>query len=329
MKKYLLSLLILILSIALYGQRIRGIVLDQSTGLPIDYASVFFGGTFVGTTTDEKGCFELDVSKYKSRPLSISAMGYHSVSITDYIAGEERRILLEPKTFEIEEVSVSTRSLVRKRKACMRIFKNEFIGLTTYSRKCYIMNEEDITFNYGSDRDTLRAYASKPIRIKNLSLGYEISYHLDRFEHVRKTQTTLYTGDIIFERDLTIDEESSRKYKLRRANAFTGSSMHFFRSLWSDSLNAAGFVLTNYRTGREVNYDQVVSQDFHGRKSLVYNQSLQIAFYDKLSYIAFLAFQVHFEKDGYFEPTAIIWTGEMSKQRIADSLPYEYSPGQL
>ena len=326
MKRYLLSLLILNLGFALCGQQIRGVVLDQSTGLPIDYASVFFGGTFVGTTTDEKGHFELDVSKYQSRPLSVSAMGYHPASITDFSTGEIHQVLLEAKVYDIEEVRVSTRSLVRKRKACLRIFKNEFIGLTTNSRKCYIMNEEDITFNYGSDRDTLRAYASKPLRIQNLSLGYEISYHLDRFEYARKTQTTLYTGDIIFERDLTSDEESSRKFKWRRANAFTGSSMHFFRSLWADSLNASGFVLTNYRTGTKVDYDQIVSQDFQGRKSLVYNQSLQIAYIDKLSFISFLAFQVYFQQDGYFEPTAIIWTGEMSKQRVADSLPYEYVP---
>lgn len=328
MKKYLLSLLILNLAFALSGQRIKGVVLDQSTGLPIDYASVFFGGTFVGTTTDTDGCFELDVTKYRSRSLTISAMGYHPGSITDLIAGEIYQVLLEPKAYDLEEVSVSTKSLVRKRRACMRIFRNEFIGLTANARRCFILNEEDITFNYGSDKDTLRAYASKPIRIQNLSLGYEISYHLDRFEYARKTNTMLYTGDIIFERDMAVDEESSKKYKLRRDNAYTGSSMHFFRLLWTDSLQGSGFVLTNYRTGKELSYEQIVSQDFQGRKSLIYDQSLQIAYYDKLSYISFLKFQVHFAQDGYFEPTSIIWTGEMSKQRIADSLPYEYlTPG--
>jgi hypothetical protein len=327
MKKYLLCFLILIPGLASRGQIINGVVTDQETGLPIDYASVFFDGTFVGTTTSADGSFELDAGKYLSRPLSVSAVGYYSSMMTDFTPGQDLDVSLKPRVFEIQEVSVSTRSLVRKRRACMRTFKNEFIGLTTNARNCHILNEEDITFNYGSDRDTLKAYASRPIRIRNLSLGYEISYHLDRFEYARKTQTVLYTGNIVFDHDLAVDEKSLLKYERRRVNAYGGSSKHFFRSLWTNTLEGSGFMLTNYRTGDEVRYEEIVAVNFHGRKSMVYKESLQIAYYDKLSYISFLAFQVHFELDGYFEPTSIVWTGEMCKQRIADFLPYEYLPG--
>ena len=324
MKKSLFAFLILCFCISVGGQQIRGIVLDKETFAPIDYASVFFDGTFVGTTTDMNGGFELDVSKYKSRSLSISAVGYHPVSISEFLPGEVLQVELIPRVFELEEVVVSTKSLVRKRRACMRIFKNEFIGLTTNSRKCYILNEEDITFNYGSDQDTLRAYASNPIHIRNLSLGYDISYHLDRFEYYRRTQTTLYTGSIVFNQDLAEDEESMQRYERRRAYAFTGSSKHFFRSLWANSLESDGFVLTNYRTGQALRCEDIVSQDFQGRKFLVYNQDIQIDYYSNLSYISFREFQVYFEADGYFEPLPIIWTGKMSEQRIADFLPFEY-----
>ena len=234
------------------------------------------------------------------------------------------QVELIPKVFELEEVVVSTKSLVRKRRACMRIVKNEFIGLTSNARKCYILNEEDITFNYGSDQDTLKAYASKPIHIRNLSLGYDISYHLGRFEYDRRTQTTLYTGSIIFNRDLAEDEESLQRYERRRAYAFTGSSKHFFRALWANSLESEGFVLTNYRTEQNLQYEDIVSENFQGRKFLVYNQDIKIDYYSNLSYISFREFQVYFEADGYFEPLPIIWTGKMSEQRIADFLPFEY-----
>lgn len=327
MKKYVLCFLILVVALPVWGQVIRGFVTDQETGLPIDYASVFFDGTFVGTTTNADGSFELEAGKYSTRPLSVSAVGYHSVLLTDLVPGRDLNVSLAPRVFELEEVSVSTRSLVRKRRACMRTFKNEFIGLTPNARQCHILNEEDITFNYGSDKDTLKAYASRPIRIRNLALGYEITYHLDRFEYERKTQTVLYTGNIIFEKDLAVDEGSVLKYELRRSNAYKGSSKHFFRSLWTNSLADAGFVLTNYRSGEPVPLSEIIAHDYQGRKSLVYNQTLQIAYYDKLSYISFRTFRVRFELDGYFEPTAIIWTGEMSRQRIADFLPYEYLPG--
>ncbi|MEA3461759.1 MAG: carboxypeptidase-like regulatory domain-containing protein [Bacteroidota bacterium] len=324
MKNFLFALLILCFCFSARGQQINGVVLDKETAVPIDYASVFFDGTFVGTTTDENGGFELDVTKYKARPLTISAVGYHPVSITEFSPGERIQVKLSPRVFELEEVVVSTKSLVRKRRACMRIFKNEFIGLTSNARKCYILNEEDITFNYGSDQDTLRAYASKPIHIQNLSLGYDISYHLDRFEYDRRTRTTLYTGSIIFNRDLAEDEESLMKYERRRGYAFTGSSKHFFRALWANDLQNSGFMVSNYRTGKELLYEHIVSQDFLGRKFLVYNQDIKIDYYNNLSYISFREFQVFFEQDGYFEPLPIIWTGKMSKQRIADFLPFEY-----
>ena len=324
MKQFFSCILILCLSLSALGQKIKGVVLDQETNFPIDYASVFFDGTFVGTTTDEDGGFELDVSKYKSRPLSVSAVGYHSASITSFSPDLRIQILLTPKVFTLEEVVVSTKSLVRKRKACMRIFKNQFIGLTSNARRCYILNEEDISFNYGNDRDTLRAFASKPIHIQNLALGYDISYHLDRFEYDRHSQTTLFVGNIIFNHDLSEDKDSRRKYERQRAYAYTGSSMHFFRALWTDSLESEGFIISNYRSEQVLQSDYIVSRDNQGRKFLIYNEDIKIDFYNQLSFISFREYQVYFEEDGYFNPLPIVWTGKMSEQRVADFLPYEY-----
>jgi hypothetical protein len=324
MNRAFLVILFLHFGMLIYAQKITGLVLNQDTREAVDFASVFFNGTFVGTSTNDSGYFELDVSKYRTRPLTISAVGYHSDIITDLIPGNTYEVSLKARVFEIEEVSVTSRSLVRKRKACMRIFKKEFIGLTSNARRCYILNEEDISFNYGSDKDTLRAFASKPILIQNLSLGYDISYHLDRFEYDRITKTVLYTGNIIFNRDLIEDEESMKKYERRRAYAYTGSSKHFFRALWANSLKASGFSVSSYRTGEALNYELIVFQDFTGSKSLQYNEDLQIRYYDHLSYISFREYKVIFEQDGFFDPTPIIWTGIMSEQRIADFLPYEY-----
>ncbi len=324
MNRALLVILFLQFGTLIYAQKITGLVLNLDTREPVDFASVFFNGTFVGTTTNESGYFELDVSKYRTRPLTISAVGYHSEIITDLIPGKTHEVRLKARVFEIEEVEVKSKSLVRKRRACMRIFKKEFIGLTSNARKCYILNEQDISFNYDSDKDTLRAFASKPILIQNLSLGYDIIYHLERFEYERTTKTVLYTGNIIFNRDLVEDEENLEKYERRRAYAFTGSSKHFFRALWTNSLKASGFYVSTYRTGEALNYELIVFQDFNGSKSLQYNEDLQIRYYDHISYISFREYKVIFEQDGYFDPTPIVWTGKMSNQRIADFLPYEY-----
>jgi hypothetical protein len=326
MRGLLLALLV-ISSSSLQGQILRGVVLDGQSAAPIDYASVFFSGTFVGTTTDRDGGFELDISKYKNRPLSVSAVGYHTNTISVRNPEERLQVSLTPRVFELEEVMVSTKSLVRKRKACLRIFRREFIGSSSNANKCYILNEEDITFNYGSDKDTLKAYASKPLRILNLSLGYEITYHLDRFEYWRKTQTTLFTGDIIFNRDLGENKQDLEKYDQRRKYAFTGSCSHFFRMLWADELNGSGFYIRRARNDAYLGYSDLVIQDNRGLKYLVCYEDLDIDYYTHPSHASFIKNKVYFEADGYYDPIAVIWKGTMARQRIADFVPYEYQPG--
>lgn len=75
-------------------------------------------------------------------------------------------------------------------------------------------------------------------------------------------------------------------------------------------------------------YKHIVVEDSLGRKFIQYPEDLTIQYYPYLSYINFLENKVYFEQDGFFDPTAILWTGTMSKQRIADFLPYEYLPGE-
>ena len=80
--------------------------------------------------------------------------------------------------FNVLPVDIITRSLERERRANLRVFRNQVPGRTSYARRCEILNEEDITFNYGSDRDTLIAYALKPLQIRNDALGYIIKYRV-------------------------------------------------------------------------------------------------------------------------------------------------------
>jgi hypothetical protein len=327
MRGLLLTLLLVIGFSSLHGQTLRGVVLDAQSGAPIDFASVFFSGTFVGTTTDQDGEFELDISKYRNRPLSVSAVGYHTLTVSVLKPAELLQVSLNSRVFELEEVTISTKSLVRKRKACLRIFRREFIGSSSNAQKCYILNEEDITFNYGSDKDTLKAYAANPLQILNLSLGYEITYHLDRFEYARKTQTTLYTGDIVFKRDMGDSKKELAKFKRRRAYAYTGSCSHFFRRLWADELEESGFNIRRVRDGSYLGYSDLVIQDTRGMKYLICYEDLDIGYYDHPSHASFIKNKVYFEADGYYDPIAVIWSGAMGKQRIADFLPYEYLPG--
>lgn len=329
MNRFLLLILLIHFGTYGFGQLIKGTVMDQESGEAIDFASLHFNGTFVGTTTDSQGYFELDITKYASRPLSVSAVGYYTTVVTKIPPGERQQFFLKRRIFEIEEVSISTKSLVRKRKACLRIFRKEFIGSTRTARRCTILNEEDISFNYGSDEDTLRAYASRPLHIENLSLGYDITYYLDNFEYVRDSHTVRYKGSINYNQDLAVDEESRLKYLRRRNIVYSGSCKHFFRSLWTNSLKVSGFTVKNYNTSQPLLCKQIVFSDSLDRKYLQYDEEMVIyygKYIDFITYVCFLNEKVYFEQDGFFDPMAILWTGTMATQRIADFLPYEFVP---
>ena len=72
----------------------------------------------------------------------------------------------------------------------------------------------------------------------------------------------------------------------------------------------------------------MVLQDSLGRKYLKYSDKVDILYYDYYSRISLLKGEAFIDQDGFFDPTAIMWSGKMAYQRIADFLPYEYSVGR-
>ncbi len=307
-----------------YNQVIKGRVLDQETKGTIEFASIFFSGTFVGTTTDQQGNFELDVTKFASRALTISAIGYYSGSVADFSSEEPILVYLNPKAYDIEEISVSGKSLAKKRKANLKLFRNEFLGRSLVAMKCNILNEEDITFNYQSDKDTIKAYALKPIIIHNQALGYVVTYYLDKFEYYKDQKITLFEGETQFNEDLNSDESKKNSYKNKRKTAYYGSCMHFFRALWANELRTTEFIPRN-SVYESLKYKRIVVEGDDNKKYLSFYEDITIHYDIEWSKITFLKKMVYFEENGFFEAKGILWNGEMAMERMGDWLPYEYS----
>lgn len=325
MKKLLLLFLFISFHTTAYNQIIRGTILDKNTKSAIDFATIYISGTYLGTYSDKDGNFELDISKYASLPLTISALGYYSVTLTKSAASDKNIIYMTPKVFELEEVVIKDKSLKNKRKNNLKLFKNAFFGLTPNASQCEIINENDITFNYNSDKDTLKAFASKPILVENRALGYRITYFLDKFELYKRNQSFFFIGNIIFNEDLTNDK-LQKQLSVNRRKAYLGSRMHFFRALWSNTLDANGFTIKN-SVNLVLYYNNIVNQQDSLVKCINYPNKLCICYNSTTpnSYIIFNGKKVCFDKNGYFDPLVIEWAGQMAKQRIADWLPYEYS----
>jgi len=330
MRKLFLAAVLISFNLIGFGQILKGTIKYVNTGEVINYSSIYINGTFVGTNSDKSGNFELDISRYPAMPLTISALGYYSLNISNLDPYKKLEIYLTPKLFELSEVVINAKKISRERRNNMGYFKREFLGITMNASNCKITNEDDITFSHDSSGDTLIAISLKPILIENSALGYNLVYYLDIFKYSKKTGYILITGNCIFNEDLSIDKSLQEKYDRRRRSAYLGSRMHFIKSLWANTLAVEGFVV------KDINY-KVLSPDKYLcqtvdtatgviNKFLCNQKTMTITYYTRRtsSQIILNKDSIYFDKDGYFDPLGISWQGEMARQRIADLLPFEY-----
>jgi hypothetical protein len=336
MKKLISVFLFLILYLVTYSQIIKGTILDKNTKSPIAFATVFFNTTSVGSYTDDKGFFKLDIRNIISMPLTISALGYFSTNISDYSPNTDIIVYLTPKVFELNEVVIKAEGKEQGRKQNLDIFRREFLGRTENAKECEITNEDDIRFITSPDKDTLKAVSLKPIIIINKRLGYKISYYLNKFEYVNSTTINELTGNSLFNEDTTLIL-GRQDFEKRRLNTYLGSKMHFFRSLWQNNLDSAGFIVSNSK--RKLTYKDLVRYQL----STDPNKSKKYIFYSEPqseilsikwlpgkaeSGMEISKSSIYFDKNGYHEGFYLIWHGAMAKQRIADMLPFDYQPAE-
>jgi hypothetical protein len=334
MKRLYLFLVFINLCLVSYSQIIKGTILDKETKTPVTYAAVYFDGTSVASYTDANGSFMLDIKNNTSMPLTISALGYYSAIVNDFSSGKVILVYLEPKVFEMKDVSVNARGNPNIRRENLVIFRREFLGRTRNAKECEIINEDDIRFITSANKDTLRAVCLKPLFIVNRGLGYKITYYLNKFIYIKSAYLNQLIGNSLFDED-TISTSEKQKFEARRDNAYFGSKMHFIRSLWEDDLNPGGYIIKNEK--RQLSYRDLVrnqlSTDTSQRKKTIYYSeaipvilSIEWRAGKTKSWLEILRNNIFFDKTGYYRGPGIIWHGEMAKQGIADLLPYDYKP---
>lgn len=327
MRKAITAIIIISFFTPGYSQIIKGKVMDSNTKAGLGFAAVYFSGTSVGTRTNPDGYFELNISGYKSMPLTISTLGYYSIVLSDFTDDKLYSVFLTPKEFELAEVVITAKNYARKRRINLNTFKREFLGTSSNARSCHLENENDIKLAIKPENDTITAYSINPINIFNKALGYKIVYYLDKFEYSFSSGYLSIRGNYIFIADSINFINLQEQFERRRKNTFFGSRMHFFRSLWENNLYQAGFIVTD-SSDIILSYDNLVNQTDSSSKYLKYKGTLFIDYLSGLhhSNMRIVKDQVYFDENGFFDPLGIFWEGEMAEKRIGDLLPFEYQP---
>ena len=342
MRKFLFIFFLSFLLLNVSGQIITGYVIDEETKRKISQSLIYFDGTFHRTMTDIHGNFSFDISEYPLMPVTVSSPGYYSVSFDAEPSEKPVQILLKPKLPESNEASGKSEEQEKERNENLKQFKNIILGKTHNALSCKIINENEIIFT--TDNNIVKAYASGPLLIHNEALGFKASYYLDKFVLNTEDENFFYSGNILFNEDLA-SEVQNKKYIKKRGEAYLKSRTYFFRLLWADRLDSAGFIVKN-ALNEDLLYNNIVIDKGSEGKYLKHINKMNGSDKEISTYIVFLEKEavydswgrldisciteitlqndIYFDRKGYFDPTGISWRGKLAKQRIADLLPLEY-----
>lgn len=328
--KLQLCLIVFICSYSFQAQiYITGQILSSSDSLPVSGASVYFDGTSIGVASGVDGHFSISAEKTMLSTLIINALGYKTRVIPDAMENPERGIIfLEESQESLGVVHLEADPWSREKK--LEIFRREFLGNTPNARQCKIKNEDVLNLRYIPSTEILVAYADEPLDIVNNYLGYRVTYNLTDFKvefssvsGLRLTQLVYYEGYSFFKE---LSPTPRKRYLKNRENTYKGSSFHFMRSLAAEKIAENGFRI--FRKGWEVlpysyfkieRLDKITQVELLEEKlTIVYGPLIQSDIHSRGKFFI--------DINGNFAPPSnVLFSGEMSKSRVAAMLPLNYN----
>ena len=95
---------------------------------------------------------------------------------------------------------------------------------------------------YDDSTKELTARAKEFLQIDNDALGYRLKYYGLQFAYNDEDGSISYYGQPVFEEMTPRDERQRQQWAANRLTAYTGSFMHFLRSVYNNRLEAEGFL---------------------------------------------------------------------------------------
>lgn len=240
---------------SLFSATLTGTVKDAADGKPLESASVFIAGTTFGTNTRPDGSFTLNYTASGSSQLVVAHLGYqtYTKNTGELPVDEPLHVALSVKSMQLSTVNVY--GFDSNRKKNMAEFLFGFFGDSEFGKGCTIMNpnvlhlmRKPIPGKIGQDE--LHVSADSDLFIENKLLGYTIRYTLERF--VLSKYACTFKGYPFFLDNLEHCKNKERVQEYRE-RAYLGSQMHFFRSLFTKTLQEEGFKI--YKVERDGNFN--------------------------------------------------------------------------
>ncbi|MBP8157889.1 MAG: carboxypeptidase-like regulatory domain-containing protein [Flavobacterium sp.] len=320
-----------------FAQYIKGRVVD-ALNQPLAAANVYYEGTTLSTFTNDNGDFILVYEPQLKRPIVVSYIGYVTAFIENYTVGERLTIKLTQDVDALREVVVKKDKFSRKEK--MAIFKEYFLGKTSFGLKTIIENEDDIVLEYDEETFMLKAYANKPLVIINPSLGYKINYELVDFEiqfsmlslNPHAIKRSYYAGFTRFE-----EIENSFRILKKREQAYRGSPMHFYRNLINGIWGKDDFqlFLRGHMTSPSNHFTVTKETDRYKvdikRQKIDFENDNLVAYFELLfdgnenSIVQFNAETIYLDPYGNnLSSRDVSFSGPIQFKRLGDTLPLNY-----
>jgi hypothetical protein len=182
---------ILFLGLQSYSQTIKGKIFDSSNGDPLIYASIGVIETPLGTISDEKGNFSLEVNGQDPKIIvRFSMIGYKSQSFSiEQLKDQENEIKLEVETTQLPEVIVKPLGKLKK------------VGTDSYTKPGPVCGWSGLEFGKGSEHGLKIELGDQAVRLKRISIRvFFLSFDSCLFRlHVRDIVDNLPHNELLNE----------------------------------------------------------------------------------------------------------------------------------
>ena len=358
--------LFFILGSVCFAQTISGKVTDAQTGEPLPYTNVFINNTTIGASTALDGTFVIKGKIPRNSELVASFVGYITQVVEVNFGDKSSVSVdfsLKPLRSVLSEVELkSRRDRVWERN--LKRFEDVFVAVPDdpiASQMANIVNPwvidfEQVKVKWGENY--VKATAQQPIVIDNNALGYRVEFSLQ--DYAWSKSTAQYYGQAFYTAKTPKDEKEAKFWRDNRETSYQGSSRHFIQSLILNQSAQQGFNL--YETKESKYFDRVRTNsiDLELSETIIYvpsdsvrrvslqNGNLRIFWPARMEvhYMKKYAMNDYYKDfyhpiswiesdDGFFDvhrdgipvnPTQLLLSGNMARQRVARSLPYDFVP---